>query len=259
MTTQRKITRISYNSKDWWRPTGEAGQEENGTYNQKFGFGHEDWLFRSEWLIDGWRYSFLQGVNKSYHRLINTDSLLDLTLFTIQSDKRSRLVASIDSVECLKEIQAAEALQEFKSRGWYDTMLHEIDAVHGDSSALGASDWVPYILNIRFRLENLRRFPKDAFISKTDSIYNLKRYQLYDLPDDSRAFEEVLKRRGTTSLPDVRLISRRGIGPIEYTPEHRRMQNVLIQHLKTEYPDAELICEENFIDIKIETALAQRI
>ncbi len=62
----RKITRISYNSKNWERPTGDARKHEAaGTYNHEHGFGHEDWLFRSEWQIDGWRYAFIQGVNKS--------------------------------------------------------------------------------------------------------------------------------------------------------------------------------------------------
>ncbi len=57
-----KITRIAYNSSGWQHPTGDARREEaSGTYNSDNGFGHEDWLFRSEWQIEGWRYAFLQG------------------------------------------------------------------------------------------------------------------------------------------------------------------------------------------------------
>lgn len=62
-----KITRIAYNSSGWQHPTGDALREEaSGTYNSDNGFGHEDWLFRSEWQIEGWCYAFLQGFNKSH-------------------------------------------------------------------------------------------------------------------------------------------------------------------------------------------------
>jgi len=67
-----KITRIAYNSAGWRKPTGEASKHESaGSYNQQFGFGHEDWLFRHEWLIDGWRYAFIQGI-KLDARLLTT-------------------------------------------------------------------------------------------------------------------------------------------------------------------------------------------
>jgi hypothetical protein len=57
-----KITRIAYNSSGWIRPTGDAKKDEAaGSYNSDYGFGHEEWLFRSEWQIDGGRYAFLQG------------------------------------------------------------------------------------------------------------------------------------------------------------------------------------------------------
>ncbi len=66
-----KLTRISYNSAHWQKPKGEARElEAPHTYNRAFGFGNEDWLFRSEWLIDGWRYAFLQGVNKGRQKLV---------------------------------------------------------------------------------------------------------------------------------------------------------------------------------------------
>lgn len=118
-----RLTRISYNSSEWQRPTGDARKfEETGTYNHTHGFGHEDWLFRSEWLIDGWRYAFIQGVNKSHAKLVKAGQPIDLTLFTIQSDKKRRYVATIEAVECLNDQQAEDALDEFKRRGWFHIM-----------------------------------------------------------------------------------------------------------------------------------------
>lgn len=75
-----KITRMAYNSSGWQHPTGDARREEaSGTYNSDNGFGHEDWLFRSEWQIEGWRYAFLQGVNKSHAKLVREPQAFDVT------------------------------------------------------------------------------------------------------------------------------------------------------------------------------------
>jgi hypothetical protein len=90
----QKIARISYNSENWYKPTGDAQKYEVGTYNQKFGFGHEDWLFRSEWLIDGWRYAFIQGVNKSRSKLLKEGRSFNLILFTILPEGGRRYVAA---------------------------------------------------------------------------------------------------------------------------------------------------------------------
>ena len=119
-----KITRIAFNSADWQKPTGDARKYEAvDTYNHKFGFGHEDWLFRADWLIDGWRYGFIQGVSKSHAKLMKEGKPVDLTLFTVQPDKMRRYVATLRDVECLDDRQAEDALALFKKQGWYDTML----------------------------------------------------------------------------------------------------------------------------------------
>jgi hypothetical protein len=93
-----KLARISYNSSEWRKPTGEAQKyEAPGTYNYQNGFGHEDWLFRSDWLLDGWRYAFIQGVNKARLKYLNQP--IDLTLYTIDSEKRCRFVANVYSLD----------------------------------------------------------------------------------------------------------------------------------------------------------------
>ena len=109
-----KVTRISYNSAGWTHPTGEARrQEDDGTYNARMGFGHEDWLFRNEWLIEGWRYAFLQGVNKSHGKLVREGVPFDVTLFTVLPDKSRQYVAHMSDVECLSDDQATWRCRPF--------------------------------------------------------------------------------------------------------------------------------------------------
>jgi hypothetical protein len=247
--TIQKITRISFNSTGWQRPTGEAAQHESpGTYNHKYGFGHEDWLFRSEWQIDGWRYAFIQGINKSHARLVGSDRPFDLTLFTIQPDGRRRYVATILDIECLDATQATNALDAFKKRGWYDIMVREIKAVNGDAIALGSTKYATWILNVRFRQEHLQLFPSDAFAISTDSIRHLNRYQLYD------AEQRVSGRnRGSSEAPIPKGFMRSAIPAVQCTPEHARMQEKLMAELKAEYPGAIVDRERDFIDVTVKT------
>ena len=250
------LTRIAYNSSGWHKPTGEAKKHEaKGTHNYKFGFGHEDWLFRSDWLIDEWRYAFIQGVNKSHPRLVREAEPFDLTLYTILPNKRRRFVATIRDVECLDNEQASEALECFKARGWYDIMLKEIGAVDGDHASLGVPDLANNILNVRFRLSNVEHHPDGSYAQADDPIHKRSRYQLlnlskiYDLQDHSRTS----KRSGSTELPRIAPVSRRGSRPIECTPEHARMQAKLMEELRAEFPGVDVIREKGFVDISVRT------
>jgi hypothetical protein len=246
-----KRTRIAFNSAGWRRPTGEARKyESRSTYSYRYGFGHEDWLFRSDWLIDGWRYAFIQGVNKSHSKLLKLGQPIDLTLFTIEPDKRRRYVATIRAAECLDNQQSQDALALFKKRGWYKIMRKEIKAVGGDDSALGATRFAKHVLNVRFRQENVTRFRSSEFAKPNDEVVNLSRYQLYDA--NSEGVSRSL-RRGARTLPRVRRWVRRASGPVECTPEHANMQAKLMQKLKREYPGAQIFRESEFIDVSLRT------
>lgn len=252
-----KITRICYNSANWQRPTGDATKHElAGTYNHDYGYGHEEWLFRAEWQIDGWRYAFLQGVNRSRASLVKASLPFDLTLYTIQPDKRRRYVATIEEVECLDDQQAKEALDAFKKRGWYQLMQNEIAAVHGDVASLGTEDYAKYVLNIRYRLENLKPFAPDTYAKPGDPILKLQRYSLTDF---SRSHASLIKstrleNAGKTTLPNTNPFLRKGTTQVECTPEHARMQAELMKQLKVDYPQATIVREQGFIDVTVKTA-----
>lgn len=254
-SASQKITRISYNSNNWQKPTGEARDLEiGGTYNQDHGFGHEDWLFRNEWTIAGWRYAFLQGVNKSTKKLVQDGKPVDITLFTIQPDKRRRYVARIREMECLSDEQAEAALVEFRKKGWLDAMRKEIKDVGGNPEALGNDQRAQHILNVRFRLENIYNFPTEAFANTSDPIRHYNRYQIYDLsvqPVDNS--DKPKTRSGSEEPPDPRSHLRSASGKIQVSPEHAKMQKQLMEDLRKQFPNARIVREENFIDVLVET------
>src|SRR5260221_6522421 len=172
---ERRLARIAYNSEGWRRPTGEAGdQETTDTYNAKNHFGHEDWLFRREWVVDGWRYAFIQGLNKNRKAYVGKP--LDVTLFTVEPDKSCRLVATIYGLESLSDEQAKGALKVFRSKGWLNTMQDEVIAIGGKPEALGNPKWAEHVLNVRYRLENVDSYSPDTFLPNDKWIKDRHRY-----------------------------------------------------------------------------------
>lgn len=251
------ITRLSFNSSGWQHPTGDArDHEQKGTFNQDMGFGHEDWLFRSQWKIDGWRYAFIQGVNKSYTKLVREGKPIELDLFTIQPDKRRRYVATISELECLDDTAAEAALKEFKSRGWHKIMEKEIRAVGGKVSALGDAKLAKHVLNVRFREENVSPFPAKTYAKENDPILKLTRYMLCDVNHigvTGQSKGRTGKRAGFSVLPTTGSIYRRPSLGVRFTPEHVKMQAALMRELKAEYPSAVILRELDFIDVSVRT------
>jgi hypothetical protein len=249
-----RLARIAYNSAGWQHPTGEAGDHESGeTYNAKNKFGHEDWLFRAEWVIDGWRYAFIQGLNK--HRQAYIGQSLDVSLYTLQPDKRRRLVATIYGLESLSDDQAKDALAVFKTRGWLKTMQDDVKKIGGNTDALGDPKWAEHVLNVRFRRENVEFHPPETLLPDDDWIHDRHRYLLYKFEetDRKRVEKSTSGRAGSQELPEVRRLFRRGTKPIEYTPEHGKMQAKLMAELTAQYGASHVLREQDFVDVRVET------
>ncbi|HEY4248451.1 MAG TPA: hypothetical protein VGM64_16510 [Lacunisphaera sp.] len=254
-SNSQRLARIAYNSAGWQRPTGDAGELESGeTYNAKNKFGHEDWLFRAEWVIDGWRYAFIQGLNKNRKTYLGQS--LDVTLYTIRPDKKRRLVATINGLEALSDEQAKEALNAFRSKGWLEMMQKEVKTIGGNADALGNPKWAEHVLNVRYRLENVDTYPPNIFLPDDAWIHARHRYMLYKLEptDQDRIEGSIPGRRGSQEAPESRKLFRRGTKPVEYTPEHNKMQAKLMTELKTEYGDGCVWREQDFVDVRVETA-----
>lgn len=250
------FTRIAYNSSGWHHPTGDArALESPGTMNSDVGFGGEDWLFRSEWKIDGWRYAFLQGVNKSHARLLKEGRPFDLTLYAIQPGKQWRFVATVREVECLDDEQARAARREFKRRGWHRQMQAEVKKAHGDVATFRRVIDDLYLLNVRYRIKNLAFFPPETYINTDDPIRDWRRYMLYEAAKRKVATGEtrITGRAGSSELPEVQQIQRCTVEAVEYTPEHMSIQAQLMKELKSEYPQARITREQDFIDVRVET------
>lgn len=196
------VARLVYNSDGWHRPMAAAEVQEAGeTYRNENGFGHEDWLFRDEWVLEGWRYGFVQGVNNSRVKLLRDGTPFDLRLFTMPALGGRRAVAEIRGVECIDDQTAQAAVAAYQHRGWLDTMRAEITEAGGRPEALDETGHAPHIINLRYRIENRRMLDASKPLPADDPVQRLKRYGLYATPG---AMHEAVGRTGERNgAPDA--------------------------------------------------------
>lgn len=199
--------RICYNSEGWTHPTGEAPKlESNAGYVALFGFGMEEWLFRNKWIRDGWRYAFLQGVNKSLARLNKAQEPFDLLLYALtpeesRGQKRRRLVALIRNAEALTTVEARDTLRHFKAHGWYRTMVEEVKQVGGNLASLKGEISRGMIFNLRYRPENVSTFPADTYAPDDHYLQTYPRYYLTELDQSMQDALPLRKARPVTPRP----------------------------------------------------------
>jgi len=187
---------------------------------------------------------------------------LDLTLYTIEADRRCRYVANIYSLECIDHEEAEAALDVYRRQGWLDTMRKEIIAAGGNPESLGDTLWVENLLNVRFRVNKVDFFPPNSFAASDDQwLKDRHRYQLYDftVTDVERVETQLRGRRGTNVPPLIHPIFRRSVGSIICDPLHRKMQTVLLAELQQEYGTENVLLEEEFIDVTVRTGTEKKL
>lgn len=243
------VARICWNSKGWVYPTGEAAAAEAGTYATEMGFGHEEWLFNYEWILDGWKYGFLQPVGKSRAKLERRT--IDVRLYTISPHAEWFYVGHLGACEVLDERTAAAARTQFKKRGWFKDMVEQLDHVGGNQEGLHYDEAV-WVFNIRFKPSDAVLYDPMVPVRPSDAIRKLRRYTLVRLSDEQRAIEQEWRTRvGTTIRRPTGKQHREGVPAREVDLPHNQLQNELYSLLVHRFGRDAVEMESGFADIRL--------
>lgn len=244
---QSFYSRVCWNSAGWTHPTGEAAKLELGSYVTKQGFGHEEWLFNFEWILNGYHYAYLQPVGRSILQL--KGSTIDVLLWSISPEDGRVQVGEIRNCEILPDGQAEEAFSYYSAQGWLTRIREEVKRVEGKLKDLSAED----LFNVRFRPSDATQFgPPYPKIAQNDRIKKLDRYLLVKTQPGEVTSQWVQRlRQGTYELPSPRGRSRSGSGPVTVDPHHDRMQKELMVLLR-ERLGKEVVREARYVDITVE-------
>ena len=246
------MCRICWNTEQWRRPSGSAAALETGSYVSEHGFGHEEWLFNFEWMIDGQRNGFIQGIHKYFPTY--EGKTFPILLYTISRERKYLAVAHINSAYVPTREELNRTLELYDQRGWVDQMRQDLQRIDITTTLLDYPNPIE-IANVRFSAKDIRRFdPMPEFIPRERGAPNLTaRYMAFDWDGDLGFLtpQSDSANLGTIPEDDPRrseaLRTRAAQQGTEVDPKHIRMQNLLYNFLKRQHKT--VAYEENFIDL----------
>ena len=152
MSTKR-LCRLTWNDNRWESPSGHKWHSRNvkdpyKPFEQKFGFGHEEWLLSPAFRLDDYQYGFVQGVSN----LSGVSNLDELHLFTIQDETLDRYyLGHILNVEVISYEKATRLKLPNMVNRYFDQMVSELRAVGANHAHFQEYGYLP---NVRFKSEN---------------------------------------------------------------------------------------------------------
>jgi len=172
---QKRISRLTYNSNGWIMPSGVYGKSKNSiSHEARFGYGHEEWLFDTSKLIDGYHYGFLEPVRKQHQAY--EGKYYDVWLYTINGVTKERFfVGEIQDVQVIDKHEASKVKQIYVDNNWMEEMEAQIRASNANNK--GFSNWQGIdLFNIKFKPTDLVVNDPIIPISNDNPIINISRY-----------------------------------------------------------------------------------
>ena len=155
MTNELRFSKICWNYNGWCKPSGLVGKSpDKKSYERKNKFGHEEWLFDFDKLIDGYHYAALQPIGK--FRDVYIGKTFDIHLYSVNSkEKQWYWVASIRNVEAVDRTHEADAIKAYRKNGWLDEMAGDLNAIGANEKKFLASVRSDGLFNVRFKPEDV--------------------------------------------------------------------------------------------------------
>ncbi len=251
-----KISRICYNDEGWLFPSGRKDKAVNkDSYEQKNGFGHEEWLLDFSKIIDGYHYGFLQPLN-GYHHAGNT---YDIHLFFYTQNAGKVYIGCIKNAECIDEDEAKRVLSIYKKKKWYDEMLTTVANVPADPNLLRKESH--QIFNVRFKIKDFVDYTSNPkHISQEDPSTRGLYYKLMDKRGDFvfdesfGAISHPTKRSKTRERKPAEFKSENAVHGgvyerVSYNPIHNKVQNSIRNLLLSSREYTDVIEEKNYVDL----------
>lgn len=155
---EERVSKICWNYNGWRKPSGLNGKSrDKKSYERMKKFGHEEWLFDFDKLIDGYHFAALQPIGKFRDTYIG--GVFNIALYSVNSNGAQwHWVAEIRNVEAIDRELEAEAIEKYRETGWLDEMASDLKAVGADEKRFLASVRSDGLFNVKFRPEDVLWF-----------------------------------------------------------------------------------------------------
>lgn len=190
--TEHKVARLCWNTERWQKPSGKLGKSKNkDLFEFRYGFGHEEWLFDTSKLIQGYHYAYIQPIGS--HRDIYNAREFNISFYSIDSESNQRWwIGRINNVQIIDEEEALAVFEQYQKLGWYEEMIAQLEQVGASVEGFRNFSAPTSFAVLKYKPEDLElldeplEFQKDDPAVKSD-YYNLK--NLVQEPELSRIRE----------------------------------------------------------------------
>lgn len=205
----KRLLRVTYNEHLWEVPSGHKWNKENWNknniaYENKHGYGAEEWLFNSRYNIDGIQYGYIRGL----WEVLDTDKIDTAYLFCIHPVSKDRLfVAVLNEVELLDPNTLPAKVKKTFDR-YAGDMKEELKMVDADYHNANVADMYPIL---RFRIANAVIFDQPVLINELKEGRKYNRFKPYKVNADIENFLlQVARAKQSVFTPGKRKITQGG-------------------------------------------------
>lgn len=235
---EKRVARLAWNDNGWVRPSGVSGKSISKSYESRYGYGHEEWLFDTSKIIGGYHYGFLEPINK--FRSAYENRVFDIWLYTIDGRTKKRYwVGEIENVQVIDTAKQKTIVNYYKRRGWLKEMEDQILEVGGTKESI--------YFNVRFKIEDIRLSGSDQYyeLPRNHPVFNQSRFVFMYFTDEflipgqkQLDFKFLPSRKGHGSVwgsSDEMISYTRKPKSVEVTNLHRPIQKLLLAKLRESF------------------------
>ncbi len=181
-----KIARICWNNNYWISPSGRIGKSrDEGSYESITGFGHEEWNFDTDKVVDEYVYGFLQQFNNKTD--IHKDAIYNISFYSLEkinSNKNKKWwLGKIDSVKVISGEESKGIYNIYKKNGWLSEMEADLRKLNLDLKAFWETSKNTFF-NIRFKIFDMHLLDEPLEIEKSDPAIPAFHYNLLNKTQD---------------------------------------------------------------------------
>lgn len=187
---QTRIARLTFSTNGWVMPSGPYGKSSHSdSHEKRYGYGHEEWLFDTSKLIEGYHYGFLEPIRKQQEAY--SGKTYNVWLYTIDGESKKRYwVGEIRNVEVLKKEDADKIKEDYLKLGWLKEMEEQIKA--SGANPVGFSNWIGVdLFNIRFLPSEIKLNDPYFELPSDHSVNEQSRYSFSHFKEEYLIKDEI--------------------------------------------------------------------
>lgn len=163
---EKRLMRIVWNDNNWQVPMERYWNEKwqgrkNKGHHQQYGFGFEEWLFNNRYLVDGFRYGYIRGVESMPK---DSSFINELYLYSIHPNTKQKfLIGKLSNIDVYHNIDEVEegVLDVFEDNR--ELMLKELEEVKADTKLMRTLELRP---NLAFKVDDAEIYQEPILLDE---------------------------------------------------------------------------------------------